>query len=151
MPAESLRKDLEHLIMYHVGLTCCIKTDIIIITFPIITLSTDIMELTKADKRQLKDIIRRGILRRCEEWLKETSELINKEYGDDENAFDRCMEVTKRSRDYYKETMEREDYYRNTMIELGVYILLKEGYLTFDDLSELRPEVQSDIKQRMNL
>ena len=109
------------------------------------------MELTKSDKRQLKDIIRRGILRRCEEWLKETSELINKEYGDDENAFDRCMEVTKRSRDYYKEAMEREDYYRNTMIELGVYVLLKEGYLTFDDLSELRPEVQSDIKQRIGL
>jgi hypothetical protein len=109
------------------------------------------MELTKADKRQLKEIIQRGILRRCEEWLKETSELINKEYGDDENAFDRCMEVTKRSRDYYKEAMEREDYYRNTMIELGVYVLLKEGYLTFDDLSELRPEVQSDIKQRIGL
>ena len=109
------------------------------------------MELTKADKRQLKDIIRRGILRRCEEWLKDTSELINKEYGDDENAFDRCMEVTKRSRDYFKEAMQREDYYRNTMIELGVYVLLKEGYLTFDDLSELRPEVQSDIKQRIGL
>ena len=74
------------------------------------------MELTKADKRQLKDIIRRGILRRCEEWLKETSELINKEYGDDENAFDRCMEVTKRSRDYFKEAMRREDYYRNTIL-----------------------------------
>ena len=28
------------------------------------------MEQTKADKRQLKDIIQRGILRRCEEWLK---------------------------------------------------------------------------------
>ena len=109
------------------------------------------MELTKADKRQLKDIIRRGILRRCEEWLKETSELISKEYGEDENAFDRCMEVTKRSRDYFKEAMGREDYYRNTMIELGVYVLLREGYLTFEDLTELRPEVQSDIKQRMNL
>ena len=109
------------------------------------------MELTKADKRQLKDIIRRGILRRCEEWLKETSELICKEYGEDENAFDRCMEVTKRSRDYYKEAMEREDYYRNTMIELGVYVLLREGYLTFEDLTELRPEVQFNIKQRMNL
>lgn len=122
-----------------------------IITFPIITISTDVMELTKSDKRQLKDIIRRGILRRCEEWLKETGELINKEYSDDENAFDRCMEVTKRSRDYFKEAMGREDYYRNTMIELGVYVLLREGYLSFEDLTELRPEVQSDIKQRMNL
>ena len=37
------------------------------------------------------------------------------------------------------------------MIELVVYVLFKEGYLTFDDLSELRPEVQSDFKQRVNL
>ena len=30
------------------------------------------MELTKADKRQLKDPTQCGILRRCEEWFKET-------------------------------------------------------------------------------
>ena len=35
------------------------------------------MELKKADKRQLHDLIKRGVLRRCEEWLKETAELIN--------------------------------------------------------------------------
>ena len=104
------------------------------------------MELTKTDKRQLKEIIRRGILRRCEEWLKETSELINKEYGDDENAFDRCMEVTKRSRDYYKEAMEREDYYRNTMMLSGTGVLLAEGYLTLEDIKDCREEVQTSIK-----
>ena len=104
------------------------------------------MELTKADKRQLKDIIQRGILRRCEEWLKETSELINREYGDDENAFDRCMEVTKRSRDYYKEAMEREDYYRNTMMLSGTGVLLAEGYLTLEDIKDCREEVQTSIK-----
>ena len=104
------------------------------------------MELTKADKRQLKDIIRRGILRRCEEWLKETSELINKEYGDDENAFDRCMEVTKRSRDYFKEAMLREDYYRNTMMLSGTGVLLAEGYLTLEDIKDCREEVQTSIK-----
>ncbi|MBR5394215.1 MAG: hypothetical protein IK144_03910 [Bacteroidaceae bacterium] len=104
------------------------------------------MELTKADKRQLKDIIRRGILRRCEEWLKETSELINKEYGDDENAFDRCMEVTKRSRDYFKEAMRREDYYRNTMMLSGTGVLLAEGYLTLEDIKDCREEVQTSIK-----
>ena len=106
------------------------------------------MELTKADKRQLKEIIRRGILRRCEEWLKETSELINKEYGDDENAFDRCMEVTKRSRDYFKEAMRREDYYRNTMIEIGVESLLIEGYLTEQDFMECREELRTYILER---
>ena len=91
------------------------------------------MELTKQDKRVLKDIIRIGILRRCEEWLAETSTFINKEYVDDENAFDRCMEVTKLSRDFFKEAMSREDYYRNTMIELGIENLLFEGYLTEAD------------------
>ena len=104
------------------------------------------MELTKADKRQLKDIIRRGILRRCEEWLKETSELINKEYGDEENAFDRCMEVTKHSRDYFKEAMRREDYYRNTMMLSGTGVLLAEGYLTLEDIKDCREEVQTSIK-----
>ena len=104
------------------------------------------MELTKADRRQLKDIIRRGILRRCEEWLKETSELINKEYGDDENAFDRCMEVTKRSRDYFKEAMRCEDYYRNTMMLSGTGVLLAEGYLTLEDIKDCREEVQTSIK-----
>jgi len=104
------------------------------------------MELTKADKRQLKDIIRRGILRRCEEWLKETSELINKEYGNDENAFDRCMEVTKRSRDYFKEAMRREDYYRNTMMLSGAGVLLAEGYLTLEDVTDCREEVQAAIR-----
>ena len=104
------------------------------------------MELTKTDKRQLKEIIRRGILRLCEEWLKETSELISKEYGDDENAFDRCMEVTKRSRDYFKEAMQREDYYRNTMMLSGAGVLLAEGYLTLEDIKDCREEVQTSIK-----
>jgi hypothetical protein len=105
------------------------------------------MELTKSDKRQLQDIIQRGILRRCEEWLKETSDLINKEYGENENAFDRCMEVTKRSRDYFKESMQREDYYRNSMMEIGVATLLREGYLTPDDLSDCREEVREEFKR----
>ena len=77
------------------------------------------MELTKADKRQLQEVIRKGILRRREEWLKEAAALINRQYDGEENAFDRCMEVTKRSRDYYKEAVRREDYYRNTMLLSG--------------------------------
>ena len=80
--------------------------------------------------------------------LKDSSELINKEYGDDENAFDRCMEVTKRSRDYFKEAMRREDYYRNTMIEIGVESLLIEGYLTEQDFMECREELRTYILER---
>ena len=106
------------------------------------------MELTKQDRRVLKDIIRIGILRRCEEWLAETSALISKEYVDDENAFDRCMEVTKRSRDFFKEAMSREDYYRNTMIELGIENLLFEGYLTEADFAGCREELRAYILGR---
>ena len=105
------------------------------------------MELTKADKRQLHDLIKRGVLRRCEEWLKETAELINKEYGEDENAFDRCMEVTKRSRYYFKEAMRREDYYRNSMLLMGVDELLTNGYLTIEDFKDCRPEIQEKVRQ----
>jgi len=106
------------------------------------------MELTKQDRRVLKDIIRIGILRRCEEWLAETSALISKEYVDDENAFDRCLEVTKRSRDFFKEAMRREDYYRNTMIELGIENLLFEGYLTDADFVGCREELRTYILER---
>ena len=103
------------------------------------------MELTKTDKKQLTDIIRQGILRRCEEWLKETADIINKDYGE-ENAFDRCMEVTKRSRDYHKEVIARENYYRNTMLLPGAAELLSSGYLTADDFKEVRPEVYDAIR-----
>ena len=99
----------------------------------------------------MKEIIRRGILRRCEEWLKETGDLINKEYGEDENAFDRCMEMTKRSRDYFKEAIRREEYYCNTMMLSGAGVLLAEGYLAVEDLKDCREEVQTAIRHWANI
>lgn len=105
------------------------------------------MELNKTDKAQLKGIIKRGILRRCEQWLNETSQLINKEYDDQENAFDRCMEITKRSRDFYSEAMRRENYYSNSMMLSGAGVLLTDGYLTSDDLAECSDEVQAAIRR----
>ena len=104
------------------------------------------MELTKTEKRQMQDIIQRGILRRCEGWLKETAELINKDYDEEENAFDRCMEITKRSRKFFKEAMSREDYYSNTRLLPGAGELLANGYLTLDDFKDFRPEVQFAVK-----
>ena len=73
------------------------------------------------------------------------STFINKEYVDDENAFDRCMEVTKRSRDFFKEAMSREDYYRNTMIELSIENLLFEGYLSESVFAGCREELRTYI------
>ncbi|MCR5043306.1 MAG: hypothetical protein K6A93_04105 [Bacteroidaceae bacterium] len=108
------------------------------------------MELTKQDLKTLKGLIRIGILRRCKEWLAETSSLINKEFGEDENAFDRCMEVTKRSKHYFKEAMARENFYRNSFIEIGIENLLNEGYLTEEDFSECRKELSDYILSRHN-
>ena len=51
------------------------------------------MELNKTDRAQLKEIIKKGILKLCMEWLEQTDKLINKEYDNQENAFDRCMEM----------------------------------------------------------
>lgn len=34
------------------------------------------MELTKADKRQLHDLVKRGVLRRCEEWLHQKCDIL---------------------------------------------------------------------------
>lgn len=91
------------------------------------------MELTKSERKLMTEIIRRGILRRCEEWLLETKQLIEKSYND-ENAFDRCMEVTKRSRNFFKEAMQREEYYKTSQMLTGASVLLAEGYLSEDDL-----------------
>ena len=63
------------------------------------------MELTKADKRQLHDLVKRGVLRRC------------------------------------------EDYYRNSMLLMGVNELLTNGYLTIDDFKDCRPEIQQKARQ----
>ena len=94
----------------------------------------------------MKSIIRSGILRRCEEWLRDTQALIGKEYGNHENAFDRCMEVTRRSRNFYKEASAREDYYSNTMLLPGAGVLLAEGYITDDDIAGCREELQAAIR-----
>ena len=58
------------------------------------------------------------------------------------------MEVTKRSRDYYKEAMEREDYYRNSKIEIGVGSLFSQEYLTEQDFVECREELRTYILER---
>lgn len=75
---------------------------------------------------------------------------LDKDLDENENVFDRCMEVTKRSRNYYKEAMRREEYYRNTMMEMGIENLLNDGYLTEVDLTDLRDEVRETIIKRHN-
>ncbi|MBR5638257.1 MAG: hypothetical protein IKW83_00695 [Muribaculaceae bacterium] len=101
--------------------------------------------LSKEDNKKLKEIIKRGILRCCEQWLEETNKIISKEYDEKENAFDRCMEITLRSKKFYKEAMRREDYYRTSMLLIGAANLLVEGYLTADDFEECSEEVTKKV------
>ena len=57
------------------------------------------------------------------------------------------MEITKRSRDFYKEAMQRENYYSNSMMLSGASVLLAEGYLLTEDIAECRDEVQAAIRR----
>lgn len=92
---------------------------------------------------------KKGILKLCKEWLEQTDKLINKEYDNHENAFDRCMEIAKRSNVFYKEAMMRENYYRTQMMLSGAAALLAQGYISLDDIADCREEIQSAIKQRI--
>ena len=94
----------------------------------------------------MQDIIQCGILRRCDQWIQEMKDLLDSDIPESENVFDRCMEVTKRSRNFFKEAMRREDYYRNTMLLNGAAELLHSGYLTMEDLKPLPEEVQATIR-----
>ena len=96
---------------------------------------------------ELKEIIKKGILKLCMEWLEQTDKLINKEFNNQENAFDRCMEIAKRSSDFYKEAMKRENYYRTQMMLSGAAALLAQGYISMDDIADCREEIKSTIKQ----
>lgn len=102
--------------------------------------SANMGEFTKQERKQLTALIKKGNLARCDEWLGQTKDLINKPYGEHENAFDRCMELTKSARDFFKEAMQREDYYRNTYMLSGVAILLREGYLCKEDVATVENE-----------
>ncbi len=95
-------------------------------------------DFSKADRKHLVEIIRKGNLARYKEWLQEMNDLINKPFDyEKENEYDRCMDVTKKSRDFFKEAMRREDCYRNSWMVSGVAILLEEGYITKDDIETL--------------
>ena len=87
-------------------------------------------DFSKAEKKQLKALLKKGILRCHAEWLRELRELLDQPYDEETNEFDRSMTVTDKSRKFYKEAMRMEDYYRNSMRTIGLANLLHDGYLT---------------------
>lgn len=103
------------------------------------------MELTKKQKKELKELIKVGINRGCQKWLDETVALIQEPY-DGDNAWDRSMQITKRSREYFKETMRREDtLYRNDWLLFSVAALLNEGNLTIEDIQLFGEDITAAV------
>ncbi len=92
-----------------------------------------------------KDIIRRGILHRHTQWQEELRKLLDKPLSEKCNEYDRSMQITDKSRKFYKEAMEMEDYYRNTMLLEGLANLYYRKYITDEDLSNLSDEVKQAI------
>lgn len=105
-------------------------------------------EFTKIERRQLKDIIKVGILRCHARWLEKMKALIMSPYADGENEFDRSMKITSMSHKFYKEAMIMEQYYQNTWLEIGVLNLLHDGYISLEELSALPKDLEEYFRKK---
>lgn len=85
--------------------------------------------------------------RRHAQWHGELKALLDSPLGDG-NEFDRSMIITDKARNFYKEAMRMEDYYRNSMIEIGLAILYHDGYLSDLDLLTLPERLRLKLKNQ---
>lgn len=108
------------------------------------------MEFSTADKRLAKDIIRRGVLHRHAQWQQELRELLDKPFDENSNVYDRSLQITNEARKFFKEAMEMEDYYRNSMLLTGLANLYYRHLITDDDLAELSEEIKRSILLILN-
>lgn len=94
----------------------------------------------------MKELLRKGILKRHAQWQSELREMLDRPFDDEiGNEFDRSMAITDMARKFYKEAMQMEDYYRNSMLIIGLLNLLHDGYITGEDIAIL-PE---DLRERL--
>lgn len=95
-------------------------------------------DLTKSEKKQIKDLLKIGILRRHAEWQNELRELLSRPFDNEiGNEFDRTMAIIDKARKFYKETMQMEDYYRNNLLLIGLRNLFIDKHLTAEDVKKL--------------
>ncbi len=98
-------------------------------------------DLSKAQYRIAKDILKTGILRRHEQWQAELSNLLTRPFDDEiGNAFDRSMAITRMSHDWFKEANKMESWYGKQSITWAIRWLTREGFIK---LEELEPLLQS--------
>ena len=103
--------------------------------------------MTKNERKVAKEVLKRGILRRHAAWLKETRDIIIQGMDAGENEFDLSMHITRRSKDFFKEAMDLEDYYRTSWIEDGLRFLYRRGFLNDEDISVLPSEIVEGIRR----
>lgn len=69
------------------------------------------IELTKAEKKLAKELIKKGILKRHAEWHREILELLDRPFDDEiRNEFGKSMILTDKARKFFKEAMWMEDF-----------------------------------------
>lgn len=104
---------------------------------------------TKDERVPLKNLLKVGILRRHAEWQEELKALLEAPFTEDENEFSRSVKITDMARKFYKEAMNMEDFYRSSWIEIGIISLIRGGYLSIEELSELPEELQTYFQERL--
>ena len=77
----------------------------------------------KEEKRVIRQVLKTCILRRHKQWQDEMRQLLDSPMEPDSNEFDRSMEITRRSRDFFKEAMQMEDFYRYSRAVIGLSCL----------------------------
>lgn len=103
------------------------------------------IELTKAEKKLAKELIKKGILKRHAEWHREILELLDRPFDDEiRNEFGKSMILTDKARKFFKEAMWMEDFYRRQRLVFGLRELFQEGYLTAEDVAVL----PDDLRER---
>lgn len=105
------------------------------------------IELTKEEKRQAKELLKKAILRRHAEWHNEMRKLLDRPYDSEiGNEFDRSMMITDKASKFYKEAMRMEDYYRTSMLPTGLLNFFHDGYITDKDIATLPDELREWIE-----
>lgn len=108
-------------------------------------------ELNKDEKRIVRETIKRGILHRHAQWLDEIRAILDRPFKGEENEFDKAMTITGKSRKFYKEAMEMEDFYRGSQREMGIFRLYADGHLSDDDLDKLPAPVLENVRKYIAL
>lgn len=94
--------------------------------------------ISKKKYKTAQEILKTGILRRHEQWLKELAETIAHSYDEEtENTYDRSMAITRMARGWYKEASRMDTWYDKHTILEAINHLVITGFITDAELQLL--------------